>query len=257
MRQTILRLLSALCLWCSVCASAGSASDFTVLAAASLRGAFDDIAAAWSAQTGGTLTLIYAGSSALTRQVQAGLPADLVVLANVAWMDELERAGALQPGTRRDLLTNRLVIIGNWHERDPIALGDPTALSERLGRGRLALALTQAVPAGIYAREALVDLGLWDSVSDRVVEADNVRAALALVALSAARLGVVYATDALAESRVAVVAEIPTRHHTPIVYPAALVAGADPEAGRVAEFLDTPLVRSILVGHGFGLARGG
>lgn len=233
------------------------ADDLTVFAAASLREAVTDIAEAWEAETGDEVTLSFAGSSALARQVQAGAPADLAILANASWMDALQAGGDLAPGARIDLLTNRLVMIGARHEAEPLDLTQARVLRDRLGNGRLALALVGAVPAGIYAKAALENLGQWDSVADRVVQADSVRGALALVAARAAALGVVYATDAQAERRVSVVAEIPPDAHPPIVYPAAVTARGDRAAARAfLVFLTGPVARGIFAGHGFGLAGG-
>ncbi|MBF9058803.1 molybdate ABC transporter substrate-binding protein [Rhodobacterales bacterium HKCCSP123] len=231
-----------------------AAQDLTVHAAASLRGALDEVAALWQAETGGRLTLVYAGSSALARQIAAGAPGDVFISANAAWMDLLEEGGHLAPGGRADLLTNALVVIAPAGEDAPL---DLSALPERLGAGRLALALTEAVPAGIYARQALVTLGLWERVAPRVVEADNVRAALALVASGAAPIGIVYATDAIAEPRVAVLAEVPAEAHDPIVYPAAALAGGDAEgSAALLALMRGEAAGDVFRRHGFGLVGG-
>lgn len=230
-----------------------AAADLTVFAAASLRSALEDVAEAWAQDTGGELTLVFAGSSAIARQVQAGAPADVVILANTDWMDALATSGDIDIGSRIDLLGNRLVVIGGWHDTDPLDLSDPAALSERLGRGRLAVALVDAVPAGIYAKSALDTLGLWDSVEDRVVQTDNVRAALALVGVRAANLGIVYATDADVDRRVTIIADIPSDVHPPIIYPAALAVDPAPGAEALLETLSGPLAQAIFQGHGFAL----
>lgn len=226
------------------------ADDVTVFAAASLGGPLDEIAEAWERQSGHGVTLVYAGSSALARQVEAGAPADVVMLANEDWMDHLEAAGALRDGSRRSLLTNRLVVIGSWQRAGPLALAD---LPDALDGGRLALALTEAVPAGIYARAALEELGLWEALRPQIIESDNVRAAQLLVAIGAARLGIVYATDAAEERRVSILAEIPAASHPAITYPVALTAEAGPEAGDFLAYLGSPLARATFSGAGFGL----
>jgi len=256
LQRSLRRALSGLLL-AGLLAAPLRAADLTVYAAASLGGVLEEIGQAWQATTGGELTLVLAGSSAIARQIEAGAPADLVILANPDWMDVLEAAGEIDSDSRADLLSNRLVLIGGWQERDALDLSDPDALLERLGRGRFALALTEAVPAGIYARAALETLGLWDTIAPRLVEADNVRAAMALVSLRAAQLGIVYATDAEAEPRVAVLAEIPADSHPPIVYPAALRMGGDAEAGAaLIDFLNSPVSRAVFASHGFGLLAG-
>jgi molybdate transport system substrate-binding protein len=239
-------------------AGPAAAADLTVFAAASLRGALEDVADAWEQTTGGALTLVFAGSSAVARQVQAGAPADLVILANSDWMDMLQASGDIRPDARVDLLSNRLVLIGGWHDTEPLDLTDRDAVLDRLGDDRIALALIDAVPAGIYARAALDSLGLWDAVSPQVVQTDNVRTALALVATRAANFGIVYATDALVEPGVALIAEFSPDLHPPIRYPAAVVSHGDTlRAAQLLAFLQSPIAQAIFAGHGFGLTGGG
>lgn len=227
------------------------ADDITVFAAASLAGPLDEISDAFEQETDHDVTLVYAGSSALARQVEAGAPADVVILANGAWMDHLVQAGAVGPDTRRVLLTNSLVLIGSWHLTDPVPLAD---LQLALRNRRLALALTEAVPAGIYARQALENAGLWEDLTPQVVEADNVRAAQMLVAIGAAGMGIVYATDVAEERRVTVLADIPPELHDPILYPVALTGRASMAARVFYDYLAGPLARATFSGAGFGLA---
>lgn len=212
----------------------GGAAGLTVFAAASLKTALDPIAAAYGAATGVRIRLTYAGSSALARQIEQGAPADLFVSASPAWMDVVAGAGLLEPGSRRDLLANRLVLVAHG-AADPVSLSPSLDLAGLLGDGRLAMALVDAVPAGQYGQAALRHFGLWEAARPRIAEADNVRAALALVALGAAPYGIVYATDAAAEPRVSVVAHVPAESHPPIRYPAAVIAGGD--AAAAARFL--------------------
>ncbi len=207
------------------------ADDVTVFAAASLAGPLDQVADAFTSDTGHTVTLSYAGSSAIARQVEAGAPADVVFLANTDWMEHLAQAGAITEETRREILGNRLVIVMNRTLYDEVANAPPRGLAE----GSIAMALVDAVPAGIYGRLAFEASGVWEELRPNVIEADNVRAALRLVALGAADTGVVYATDAHAEPGVEVIATIPEDLHPPIVYPAALTPDA-PEAAEA--FLD-------------------
>jgi molybdate transport system substrate-binding protein len=239
-------LALALCL-----PGAGGAGTLTVFAAASLRDLLEEAAADWSRATGHDATLSVAGSSVIARQIEAGAPADVVILANADWMDRLAARGRIDPATRFDWLGNALVLIGPAGQA-PVALGPDTELAAALDGGRLAMALTAAVPAGIYGRAALDRLGLWASVAPQVVEADNVRAALAWVATGAAALGIVYATDARAEPRVAVLADIPPRTHPPIRYPAAAVTGGQADlAAAFLAYLRGPEARVRATGHGF------
>lgn len=226
------------------------AAEITVFAAASLRNALDQVAADWTARTGDKVVTSYAGSSALARQIEQGAPADLFISASVDWMDALDKAGAIRPDSRRDLLGNTLVLIAHDPQARPVDLPD---LPARLGAGPLAMAMVDSVPAGVYGKQALTHLGLWGAVSDRVAQADNVRAALALVALGEAPLGIVYATDARAEPRVHPVATFPADSHDPITYPAALTTGADPAATAFLEALSAPQARAVFEAQGFAV----
>jgi molybdate transport system substrate-binding protein len=235
-------------------AAPARAETVTVFAAASLRSALEDIAGAWEAETGHTLTVASAGSSALARQIRQGAPADIFLSANPGWMDALDEEGLIETESRVDLLGNRLVVVApaGGDAARPLDLARPGALAERLGTDRLAMALVDAVPAGIYGRAALEALGQWESVAPQVAQADNVRAALALVATGAAPLGIVYATDARAEPRVTVVAEIPAHAHPPIVYPAAILAGrAGPAVLAAFAAITGPEGRAAFARHGF------
>ncbi len=231
------------------------AAEITVFAAASMRDALAEAGARWRAETGHAVRIAPAGSSALARQIAQGAPADLFVSANPGWMDWLEDAGLLQAGSRRIVAANRLVlIVPDVADAAGTVSLEVGALLGALGAdGRMALAFTDAVPAGIYARQALEALGLWQALSPRIVETDNVRAALALLALGAARLGIVYASDAAAEPRVGIAADIPAKAHDPILYPAAVMrnASAPEEAASFLGWLAGAEAQAIFAAHGF------
>ncbi len=228
------------------------AAEVTVFAAASLRNALDEVAAGWQAATGSTVAISYAGSARLARQIEQGAPADLFISANVDWMDRLDAAGLIDRASRRDLLGNRLVLVAHGRDAAPVELADGGDLVRRLGDGRLAMALVDAVPAGIYGKAALEELGLWAAVADRTAQTDNVRAALALVALGESPLGIVYATDAAAEDGVTVVATFPADSHPPIVYPVALTTdGRQPMARDLLAWLDSAAARAAFERQGF------
>ncbi len=207
-------------------------ADLTVLAAASLRGPLDAVAADCARPGGPAARVSFAASSALARQVEAGAPADVFVSADLAWMDWLDARGLIAPGTRANLLANELVLIAPEASAVQLRIAPGFALARALGDGRLALARPDAVPAGRYAKAALENLGVWGSVAGRVAGADNVRAALALVSRGEAPLGIVYRTDAMADPRVRVVDAFPAATHPPIVYPAAAVKGGQVGAAR-------------------------
>ena len=233
---------------------AAQAAEVTVFAAASLKTALDAIAADWQAATGNTAVIAYEGSSKLARQIEAGAPAQLFVSAAENWMDVLQDKGLIVADSRRDLLGNSLVLVAHG-KAAPVALGPDTDLHGLLAGGKLAMALVDAVPAGQYGHQALTTLGLWDDVAADVVQADNVRAALHLVARGEAPYGIVYASDAVAEPGVSVVARFPPESHSPIRYPAALIAPATPEAQALLDYLASPAAAQIFAAQGFSVLQ--
>jgi molybdate transport system substrate-binding protein len=232
------------------------ADTVTVFAAASLKTVLDELAVRWAQSSEHLLIASFGSSALLARQIQAGAPADLFISANSAWADYLDDQQLLKPGSRVDLLSNSLVMIapapGAGGTATPLDASSGADIRARLGDAPLAMALINAVPAGIYGQAALKNLGSWDQISGQIAQTDNVRAALALVASGEAPLGLVYATDALAEPRVAVVATLPPQSHPPIRYPAALTADSNsPVASELLRWLQAPAATAIFQRHGF------
>jgi molybdate transport system substrate-binding protein len=218
--------------------------------------ALDEVADAWEQASGHTAVVALAGSSELARQIAHGAPADVFISANTAWMDAIQADDLVEPGTRIDLLGNRLVLIAHGHDAPPVEIGPDLDLAGLLGEGPLAMALVDAVPAGIYGKAALDSLGLWEGITLQVAQADNVRAALAFVATGEAPFGIVYATDAAAENDVSVVGIFPADSHPPIVYPAAAVAGGDTAlACEFLAFLQRDAARDAFARQGFDVLR--
>lgn len=233
----------------SLTALPAAAEDVSVFAAASLKNALDEVAAQFIANTGNTVTISYAGSNALAKQIIEGAPADIFISANVQWVDEVEKADLITE--RQDILGNRLVLIGHG-EAAPVEISADTDLAALLDGGKLAMALVDSVPAGQYGKAALEDLGLWDGVQADVAQSDNVRAALALVATGEAPYGIVYATDAAAEDDVTIVGDFPADSYPTITYPAALLTGAADEADRAFyDALSGDAADAIFEKHGF------
>jgi molybdate transport system substrate-binding protein len=227
------------------------AGSLLVFAAASLTDALQQIDGAFSARTGIAVDASFAASSVLAKQIEAGAPAQVFLSADREWMDYLEQRGRLQGGSRRDLLGNELVLIAPADSALQLKIAPHFALLAALGDGRLATGDPDSVPAGLYARAALTRLGVWPQVADRLVRAENVRAALMYVARGEAPLGIVYQTDARAEGRVRVIDVFPADSHPPITYPLALTAGAGADAARYAAFLTSDAARDMFVGRGF------
>ena len=198
-------------------ASAGAQPSLVVLGASSLTDALNEIGPAFTASTHRGVTLSYAASSALARQIEAGAPADVFMSADTEWMDYLQTRNLIDPGTRRNVLGNRLVLISPADSTVSIRIAPHFALAKLLGDGRLATGNPDSVPVGKYAKEALTHLGVWSEVQDKVAAADNVRAALSLVARGEAPLGIVYRTDALVEKKVRIVADFPATDRKSVV----------------------------------------
>jgi len=219
---------------------AAVAGEITVFAAASLKTALDAVASDWQARSGHSAVIAYAGSPALARQIQQAAPADIFISASTQWMDALADDNLLQPGSRRDILGNTLVLIAHGNDAAPVTIAPGFDLAGLLGGGRLSMALVGSVPAGQYGKQALQSLAVWASVEPQVAQSDNVRAALSLVALGEAPYGIVYASDAVADDgagdRVSVVGTFPADSHKPITYPAAIIA-ATANPAVAADFL--------------------
>lgn len=219
-----------------------------VVAAASLQGALDEVADEWARQGHARPVISYAGSQALARQVEAGAPADVVFLADHDWMDRLASGGFLAPGSRRDVIANRLVIV------QPVESPgvERVRLATVLASGRIAMGEPETVPAGRHGKEALQSENLWDEIAGRVVPAENVRAALALAERGEVGAAVVYASDAAASTEVRVAAVLPEFSHRPIRYPAALLASSQSaETAGFLNFLSSPAAEPIFARHGF------
>lgn len=230
--------------------SAREAGSITVFAAASLTNVMQEIGKTYEATTGKHVTFSFAGSMILARQIEASAGVDLFVSADSESMDYLDGKGLIAPGTRANLLGNRLVLIAPA-SNNPSTIDLRTPLAQTLKGGRLAVANVDTVPAGRYAKAALTALGQWDSIKGHLAQGEDVRAALAYVARGEAPFGIVYATDARVEPKVQVVATFPESTHEPIVYPAALTKGGNTEAAKFLAYLKGPVTRKILERAGF------
>lgn len=234
---------------------AARAADVTVFAAASLSDAFKQVGDAYKAKTGKEATFSFAASSALARQIEASGGADMFVSADRDWMDYLDNKGLIAKDTRKDLLGNHLVLIAPADSKVSLAIAPKFDLLGALGGGRLAVADPASVPAGKYAKVSLTALGVWDSVSGNLASAENVRVALAYVARGEAQLGIVYATDAMAEPKVKILDTFPDSSHAPIVYPIALTKDAKPDAKAFLDYLESPDAAKLFAKAGFVVLR--
>ena len=237
-------------------APAALADDVVVFAAASLKNALDEIAGAWNGDSGKTAVISYAASSALAKQIEEGAPADMFISADLAWIDDVAGKNLIKPETRSNLLGNRIVLVAPADSDVTLAIVPGMDLAGALSGGKLAMGDPAAVPAGKYGRAALESLGVWDSVSGSVAAAENVRAALALVSLGEAPLGIVYQTDAAADPGVRVVGTFPEGSHPPIIYPVALIASSEnPDAAAFLEYLRSDAAKAAFEKQGFTMLQ--
>jgi molybdate transport system substrate-binding protein len=233
-------------------AAAGADKGPVVFAAASMKTALDAVAAAWTAETGKTPPLVYGSSAVLAKQIEQGAPADIFISADLQWMDYLEKAKLIRSGTRRNLLGNALVLIEPADASADLKIAPGFDLAGAAGDGKIAVCTIASCPGGIYAKQALEKLGIFDSVEPKLAQADNIRNALILVSRGEAKFGIVYATDAKADPKVKVVGVFPEATHSPIVYPVALVeTSKNPDAARFLAYLSSQAATKILMGQGF------
>ena len=247
-----LLVATAFALGTAVGPAGAQGKDVVVFAAASLKNALDDAAAQWQRATGKKAVISYAGSNTLIRQIELGAPADIFMSADLAWMDYGQQKGLIKPDSRFNLLGNRLVLIAPKDSNVSADIRPGFDLAALLAGGRLAMANVGAVPAGRYGKAALEKLGAWDGVKDKLAQAENVRAALVLVARGEAPLGIVYQTDAASDSSVKIVGTFPEGTYPPIIYPVALTKeSTNPEAQALLSYLRSPAAHAAFERQGF------
>ncbi len=249
-RRSWLGLALAVSLLPSVAFAQG---NVVVFAAASLKNALDEIATTWSKDTGKPMPKIsYAASSALAKQMEQGAPADLFISADLDWMDYVQGKNLIKTDSRFNLLGNKIVLIAPKDSKLTTVEIKGADLAKALAGGRLSMANVDSVPVGKYGKAALEKLGAWSEVKDHLAQAENVRAALLLVARGETPLGIVYATDAAAEPNVKIVGTFPADSHPPIIYPAALAKDStNADAKAFLDFLRSAKARTAFEKQGF------
>jgi molybdate transport system substrate-binding protein len=247
------RVIATLALVLSIaCAPAPKQREVLIFAAASLQTALDDIATQYQRETGKHVSISFAASSTLAKQIENGAPAGIFISADSDWMDYLAMRNLIQPATRKNLLGNELVLIAPKDSAAQLKIEPSFPLAQALAGGKLAMADTAAVPAGKYGKAALEKLGVWSSVSGQIVQAENARAALALVARKEAPLGIVYRTDAAAEPNVKIIGTFPEETHPPIIYPIALTAASNnPDATAFLAYVESSKAWQLFEKQGF------
>jgi molybdate transport system substrate-binding protein len=229
-----------------------------VFAAASLKTALDEVAAQWQRESGKKVVVSYAGSNTLIKQIEQGAPADIFISADLDWMDYGQQKNLINAQSRSNLLGNRIVLIAPKDATLTLNITRGFDLASALKGGRLAMANVDSVPAGKYAKAALEKLGAWDGVKDKIAQAENVRAALALVSLREAPLGIVYQTDAASDPSVKIVASFPEDSHPPIIYPIALTkTSTNPDARAFLRYIESAAARPAFERQGFTVLGSG
>ncbi|MGQ0443945.1 MAG: molybdate ABC transporter substrate-binding protein [Beijerinckiaceae bacterium] len=235
-------------------ARSGAAAAPVIFAAASMKTALDAVAAAWKADTGKTVSIAYASSATLAKQIEQGAPADIFISADLKWMDYLEKSKLVRAGTRQDLFGNKLVLIEPGDSDVKLEIAQGFDLADAVDDGKIAVCMIDSCPAGIYAKEALESLGVFASVEHKLAQVDNVRNALTLVSRGEAKFGIVYATDAKSDPKVKLVGTFPVSSHSKIVYPVALLAAsANPDAALFFAYLTSEAATKIFLEQGFDL----
>jgi len=232
--------------------------DIVIFAAASLKNALDAINEQWQKEMGKKATISYASSPALAKQIEQGAPAQIFIFADVDWMDYLAQKNLIKPETRSNLLGNRIVLIAPKDKAQSIEVKPGFDLAKVLGEGRLSMANVHTVPAGKYGKAALEKLGVWTSVSSKLAQAENVRAALLFVSRGEAPAGIVYQTDAASDSNVKIIGMFPEDTHPPIIYPIALTANAThPDAAAFLAYVRSDKAKPLFEAQGFTVLGSG
>jgi len=233
-------------------------TDLVIFAAASLKNALDEVNTQWQKETGKKAIISYAASSALAKQIEQGAPAQVFISADLDWMDYLAGKSLIKADTRANLLGNRIVLIAPKDKAPAVDIKAGFDLAKVLGEGRLSMANVESVPAGKYGKAALEKLGVWPSVSSRIAQAENVRAALLLVSRGEAPAGIVYQTDAAADPNVKIIGTFPEDSHPPIIYPIALTAGAShPDASAFLAYIRSAKAKPVFEAQGFTVLNRG
>jgi len=247
-RRGTLVALAVGCLLSIGAASGEPRAVARIYVAASLTDVIADLAKRFESDRGAHVVPSYGASNTLAQQIREGAAPGVFISASVEWVDKLDAWRLVEPGTRVDLAGNALVVIV---PKDailrPEALGD----LDDVKYARIALADPVAVPAGKYAKAALETAGLYERLKARIVAAQDVRTALSYVERGEVPVGIVYATDAAASSKVDVAFSIASGLHPKVVYPMVLIRGADSGAREFHAFLQTPDAWKVFEKAGF------
>jgi molybdate transport system substrate-binding protein len=227
------------------------AESITVYAAASLTNAMSDLEKIYEKQNKVEVKTSYAGSSTLAKQIEVGAPTDIFISADTQWMDYLQNKKLVAANDRLNLLGNRLVLITPKGRSLKIKL-DKTTDPNKAFTGKICTGDTKSVPVGKYAKQAFTNLGWWNRIEPKLVETEDVRAALNFVARGECPVGIVYATDAAISKDVTVVGVFPENTHSPIIYPVGMVK-KNRNSTRFYQFLQSNQAKAVFKKYGFSV----
>lgn len=226
----------------------------TVSAAISLSNALQEIKPIYQrSKPNVNITYNFGASGALQQQIEQGAPVDVFFSAAAKQMDALQRKNLLVPGTRKTLLTNRLVLITPRNAPALTSFRDLTSAQVQ----RIVIAEPRSVPAGQYAQELLTNLKIFDSLKSKLVYGNNVRQGLSYVETGNVDAGIVYTTDAKPSNAIRVGATAPSNLHSSIVYPVAALKNSRNVAAakEFGQFLSSPQAGAVFEKYGFGIGR--
>lgn len=230
------------------CTSLSAQEQLRVYAASSMTNAVNELVDVYERNNKVKVTTVYGGTSSLARQIEQGAPADVFIAANTKWMNYLVDKDLISSDSVTNIATNKLVVIAAMALE--LDVTNESSWKAALNGQRLAIAQTNAVPAGIYAKQSLESLNVWSQLKRQLAPTKNVRIALTLVERKETPLGIVYQTDALSSPNVQVVASLPQTSHDAIIYPMAMM-NSEPTTVDFTQFVHSKAGQEILKKYGF------
>lgn len=227
-------------------------SKITVFAAASLTNALSEISTKYEKETGIKIAHSFASSSVLAKQIENGAPADVFISADLKWMNYLQEKSFINKSSRKNLLANTLVLIAPKGQSFDVKFEEGFDFVKAFD-GRLCTGDVESVPVGIYAKEALTNLGWWKDIKSRIVGTQDVRGALAFVERAECNVGIVYETDAKVSSKVDLVGTFPESTHSPVLYPVAMTVNSKESAKAYLSYLQSDEAMNIFKKYGFNI----
>jgi molybdate transport system substrate-binding protein len=228
----------------------GTKTEILVAAASSMTPALTDIAAEFKKTNKDIqVTFTFGSSGKLAQQIKGGAPVDVFISASSSDMDTLEKENKIELDSRTNITKNMLVVIRPKNETHPLSGENPFTSKA----GHFAIGNPEIVPAGVYAKEALIKLGEWKALKSKFVFGKDVRQVLTFVETGNTEMGIVFMSDAKSSNKVEVILEIDPALHSPAVYPGAIIAATEqPDAAHAfLDYLKTSEVQEILTNHGF------